>query len=73
MIFIGITMNQTLTKPEYFSQYGKITKIVVNKGNAFNPDGHNGPSFSAYITYSNDIEASTAILVINGSNSIDSL
>jgi hypothetical protein len=60
-----IAHENILTKSEYFGQYGKITKIVVNKGNAYNPDGPNGPSFSAYITFSNDIEASTAILAID--------
>lgn len=52
-------------KYEYFGQYGNITKIVVNKGKAYNPNGLNGPSFSAYITYSTMQEASLAILAID--------
>ena len=47
----------------YFGQYGKISKIVVNKTNIYNPKGPNGPSLSAYITYSNEKDASVAILV----------
>lgn len=54
---------QKLTKPEYFGQYGKILKIVVNKDKPFNPRGSNGPTYSAYVTYSSDKEASLAILV----------
>ena len=52
-----------LEKSDYFGQYGKITKVVVNKSNAYNPSGPNGPSYSAYLTFSNDIDASIAILV----------
>ncbi|KAL4493471.1 hypothetical protein ABPG72_007479 [Tetrahymena utriculariae] len=57
-----IANEETLLKKEYFSQYGKITKIVVNTNNAYNPKGPNGPSYSAYITYSSEREASMAIL-----------
>ena len=37
--------------------------MVVNKDKPFNPKGPNGPTYSAYITYSSDQEASLAILV----------
>jgi len=50
-------------KKEYFGQYGKVSKIVVNTNNAYNPKGSNGPSFSAYVTYSCEREASMAIIV----------
>lgn len=53
-----------LEKPEYFGQYGNIVKIAVNKVHVYNSGTATGPSYSAYITYSNEIEASTAILVI---------
>ena len=54
---------QILQRWEYFGQYGNVLKIAINKSNAYNPGAPNGPSYSAYITYSNEIEASTAILV----------
>jgi CCR4-NOT transcription complex subunit 4 len=57
---------QILSRPEYFGQYGKILKMVVNKDKPFNPRGLNGPTYSAYITFSNDREASLAILAIDG-------
>jgi len=56
---------KTLGSFEYFGQYGKITKIIVNKNNAYNPTSINGPSYSAYLTFSNDIEASIAILAVD--------
>lgn len=52
-------------KQEYFGQYGSILKVVVNKNKAYNPEGVNGPSFSAYITYATAQDASLAILAID--------
>lgn len=40
-----------------------IEKVVVKKDKPFNPRGINGPTFSAYITFTNDKDASVAILV----------
>ncbi|EGR34417.1 RNA recognition motif protein, putative [Ichthyophthirius multifiliis] len=59
-----ISNQDTLMKKEYFGQYGKITKIVVNTSKAYNPQGPNGPSYSAYITFQSEKEASMAILGI---------
>lgn len=52
-----------LSSYEYFGQYGKINKLVVNKNMPYNPNNQKGPSFSAYITFSNEREASLAIYV----------
>jgi CCR4-NOT transcription complex subunit 4 len=38
---------------------------VVNKNKAYKPDGLNGPSYSAYISYQLVQEASMAILAID--------
>ncbi|CAA9991146.1 CCR4-NOT transcription complex subunit 4, putative [Plasmodium knowlesi strain H] len=66
---IGITSNYAkkniLKKNEYFGKYGQILNIIVNKSQAYNPH-YNGPSFSAYITYSNEKEAINAIYFIDG-------
>jgi len=60
-----IAKNDILDKFEYFKQYGKIQKIIVNKNNVYNSTAINGPSYSAYITFSNDFEASVAILAVD--------
>jgi len=60
-----IAKNDILDKFEYFRQYGKIQKIIVNKNNVYNSTAINGPSYSAYITFSNDFEASIAILAVD--------
>ncbi|SCO64427.1 CCR4-NOT transcription complex subunit 4, putative [Plasmodium berghei] len=66
---IGITENYAkkniLKKNEHFGKYGQILNIIINKSQAFNPQ-YNGPSFSAYITYSNEKEAINAIYFIDG-------
>ena len=54
-----------MSTSSYFGQYGKITKLVVNKNKVYNSSGTNGPSYSAYITYSTPQEASLAILALD--------
>lgn len=43
-------------------QYGKILKLVVNRTKAYNPNSYNGPSYSAYVSYSSSKEAALAVL-----------
>ena len=66
---IGLSQNiaskETLSKYEYFGQYGKITKIVINKKKAYNQNNPYGPSYSGYVTYSKPLEASLAILALD--------
>lgn len=52
-----------LGSKEYFGQYGHIVKLMVNKNNAFNQNGVQGHSYSAYVTYSSEVEAIAAIQV----------
>lgn len=62
----SIADKDILTKKEYFGQYGKIIKVVVNNNKAYNSSGSNlGPSYSAYIYYSTNQEASLAILSVD--------
>jgi CCR4-NOT transcription complex subunit 4 len=58
----GVASENLLSKPEYFGQYGHIRKIVVNKDKPFNRGTSEGPSFSAYVTFSQVNDASIAIL-----------
>ena len=53
-----------LKQPEYFGQYGKLKKIVVNTNHVYRPKGSVGPSYGAYVTYSSSKEAALAILGI---------
>ena len=66
---IGLSSNiankEKLNKHEYLGQYGTIVKIVVNKNKAYNQNNPNGPSYSAYVTFSKPCEASIAILSLD--------
>ncbi len=61
----SIANKDKLIRYEYFGQYGTIVKIVVNKSKAYNQNSPNGPSFSAYVTFSKPSEASIAILSLD--------
>ena len=60
-----INKEKELRNFEYFGQYGKIIKLLINKTKTYNLNGINGPSYSCYITYSNETESSIAILALN--------
>ena len=58
----SLSNSEKLGKVEYFGQYGKIQKILLtSKTNSET----NKKTFSAYITYSNEKEASFAILAVD--------
>ena len=53
-----------LSSWQYFGQYGKIMKIVVNK-NGYSQNFKNDTTYSAYVSYSTQEEASLALLAID--------
>ena len=53
-----------LNKNDFFGQYGKLKKIVVNTNHIYKPKGSNEPSYGAYVTYTEAKEAALAILGI---------
>ena len=59
---LSIAKVSILKKKEYFGQYGKIQRILLN--HKINPET-NKKLFSVYITYSNEKEASFAILSVD--------
>ena len=61
----SIANRDKLLRYEYFGQYGSIVKIVVDKNKAYNQNSPNGPSYSAYVTFSKPCEASIAILSLD--------
>ena len=61
-----IANEETLIKKEYLGQYGSIQKIIINK-NGYLKNESNYPTYSSYITYTSEIEASLALLVLNNS------
>ena len=62
-----IKIESKLKSFEYFGQYGKISKLVINKKKIYNSNGPNGPSYTCFITYSTEEESSLAILSLDKS------
>lgn len=58
----NIANKDILESDEYFGQYGKIIRLLVT--NKINTD-NNKKVYSAYITYSNEQEAASAILCVD--------
>lgn len=63
---VAIAKEEILRKYEYFGQYGKILKIVVNKHKLYNTNHPQGPSVCSYITFSRKYDALLAIKAVNG-------
>jgi len=60
----SISKEDTLRSKEFFGQYGKIIKVAINRNEIGAKT--DAPSYSAYITFSNDEDAKTAIRAVNG-------
>ena len=58
----SLANSDKLCKPEFFGQYGKISKTLLTS--KINPET-NRKTYSAYITYSNEKEAAFAILAVD--------
>lgn len=65
----SIATEEILRKPEYFGQYGKISKIVLNRGNTTTPVPTMDPrraSASAYVTFVHKEDTLACILALDG-------
>lgn len=63
-----IAHEHILKEPEFFGQFGKIIKIVVNRKNFLSNNGSgNPPSASAYVTFARKEDAAKAIEYVDGS------
>ncbi|XP_026474047.1 putative uncharacterized protein DDB_G0286901 isoform X2 [Ctenocephalides felis] len=64
---VGLPMrladSEILKKHEYFGKFGKILKVVINQSTSY--AGPQGPSASAYVTYSHNNDALRAIQSVN--------
>lgn len=61
----SIVTEDTLRKPEYFGQYGKIAKIVVNRNHNSTGDPRRATA-SAYVTFAHPEDALACILALDG-------
>lgn len=58
----NIATEENLRKPEYFGQYGKISKIVINRNH--NPGDPRRASASAYVTFAHKVRRYFLFIVI---------
>jgi len=63
---LSIASEEDLRRGEYFGQYGKILKVVVNHNHGAPPKDPRHGSASAYITFSYKEDAKAAIQSIDG-------
>eukprot|EP00793_Prasinoderma_coloniale_P003845 PRCOL_00003222-RA len=61
---LPITREETLRRPEYFGQFGRIVKVATNRANTFNTG--TGPTASAYVTYARAEDAQLCIECVDG-------
>jgi len=61
----SIATEETLRKPEYFGEYGKISKIVLNRNHNGNGDPRRA-SASAYVTFAHKEDTLACILALDG-------
>ena len=59
-----VAKDETLKRFEYFGQYGRIVKIVVNRGTVHHTA--HGHSVSAYVTFQRKQDALACILAVDG-------
>lgn len=63
---------RTLRGPQYFGQYGKITKIVVSKAKeGQNNANNNNNSIGVYVTFENREDAAKCIAAVDGSQNAE--
>ncbi|KAI9143941.1 RING/Ubox like zinc-binding domain-containing protein [Paraphysoderma sedebokerense] len=62
-----MAVEETLRQPEYFGQFGRIIKVVINRKPATGKPGVSGEVISVYVTYSKKEDAAKAIAAVDGS------
>ena len=62
---------RTLRGPQYFGQYGKITKIVVSKAKEGQNNANNNNSIGVYVTFESREDAAKCIAAVDGSQNAE--
>lgn len=60
----NIAIEETLKKPEYFGQYGRVSKIVINRNYSGNGDPRRA-SASAYVTFLHKVSKCLIITLLH--------
>ena len=62
---------RTLRGPQYFGQYGKITKIVVSKAKEGQNNANNNNSIGVYVTFESRDDAAKCIAAVDESQNAE--
>lgn len=62
---------RTLRGPQYFGQYGKITKIVVSKAKEGQNNTNNNNSIGVYVTFESREDAARCIAAVDNSQNAE--
>ena len=62
---------RTLRGPQYFGQYGKITKIVVSKAKEGQNNANNNNSIGVYVTFESREDAAKCIAAVDNSQNAE--
>ena len=62
---------RTLRGPQYFGQYGKITKIVVSKAKEVQNNANSNNSIGVYVTFESREDAGKCIAAVDGSQNAE--
>lgn len=63
---LSLAREEALKRTQMFGRFGRINRVLVNRGHPYNADAPGGPSIAAYILFARDTDASTAARVMNG-------
>ena len=63
---LSLAREEALKRAQMFGRFGRISRVLVNRGHPYNADAPGGPSIAAYILFARDTDASTAARVMNG-------
>lgn len=63
---LSLAREEALKRTQMFGRFGRINRVLINRGHPYNADAPGGPSIAAYILFARDTDASTAARVMNG-------
>lgn len=62
---LTLAREEVIRKSDMFGRFGRILRVLINRAHPYNADAPGGPSISAYILFSRDIDASAAVRQMN--------
>lgn len=58
---LTLAREEVLRRSDMFGKFGRLLRVLVNRSHPYNADAPGGPSISAYVQFSRDCDASSAV------------